>query len=160
MGFGFSVGDLIAGLTFIINAVHALNDAKGAAADYQALTEEVDSLKHALEAIQDLQLEQKLGPTSKQCVAISNSVSRCRRCIDDFLKSIAQYQPWLCTKNPSALVWKANVKKVKWALCKKEDVKKLRSRLERHSSSISMLLLTLQVYASPSFRAVALTQLS
>ena len=146
LGFGFSVGDIITGLTFIKQAIDALHDTKGAASDYQALIEEVDGLKDGLQAIQDLKLDHSLGSTSKQSIAIEQAVSRCQRCIDAFLATIAKYQPWLHTKIPTVLVWKINVKKIKWALCKKEDVRKFRSQLERHSSSINMLLLTLQMY--------------
>ena len=36
--------------------------------------------------------------------------------------------------------------RIRWALCKKEDVARSRARLERHSSPVNMLLITLQLY--------------
>ena len=145
-GFGFSVGDIVAGIKLIKQSIEALQDTKGSSADYQALTQEIDSLKDGLEAIQDLELDQQLGLKSKQSVAIQDAVSRCWRCIDDFLSLIAKYQPWLRARNSSNSIWRANLKKIQWALCKKDDVDRFRAQLERHCSSLNMLLVTLQVY--------------
>ncbi|KAI4194804.1 MAG: hypothetical protein LQ348_002563 [Seirophora lacunosa] len=144
-GFGFSVGDLVLGLKLIKQSIEALEDTKGSSADYQALSLEIDSLKDGLEAVEDLRLDQRLGAKSKACVAVQDAVSRCQRCIDVFLSTITKYQPWLRTVDPSGSAWKANLKKIQWALCKKDDVSRFRAQLERHSSSISMLLVTLQV---------------
>ncbi|KAI4086968.1 MAG: hypothetical protein LQ344_007137 [Seirophora lacunosa] len=147
-GFGFSVGDLVLGLKLIKQSIEALEDTKGSSADYQALSLEIDSLKDGLEAVEDLRLDQRFGPKSKACVAVQDAVSRCQRCIDVFLSTITKYQPWLRTVDPSGSAWKANLKKIQWALCKKDDVSRFRAQLERHSSSISMLLVTLQVSQS------------
>lgn len=144
-GFGFSVGDLVLGLKLIKQSIEALEDTKGSSADYQALSLEVDSLKDGLEAVEDLQLGRRLGPDSKACLTIQDAIERCQRCIDVFLSTIAKYQPWLRANDPPGPAWKANVKKIQWALCKKDDVSRFRAQLERHSSSISMLLVTLQV---------------
>ncbi|KAL8966691.1 MAG: hypothetical protein Q9197_005846 [Variospora fuerteventurae] len=147
-GFGFSVGDLVMGLKLIKQSIEALEDTKGSSADYQALSLEIDSLKNGLEAVEDLRLDERLGPKSKACITVHDAVSRCRHCIDVFLSTITKYQPWLRTVNPSGSAWKANLKKIQWALCKKDDVSRFRAQLERHSSSISMLLVTLQVSQS------------
>ena len=147
VGFGFSVGDFVTGLKLIKESIDALQDAKGSSADFEALGHEIDSLKDGLEAVGDLELDEKFGLKSKQAVAIGQAVSRCWQCLESFLSTIAKYQPWLRTKGPAGLAWKANLKKIQWALCKKDDVSRLRAQLERHSSSISMLLVTLQVYA-------------
>ncbi|KAI4104918.1 MAG: hypothetical protein LQ345_007257 [Seirophora villosa] len=147
-GFGFSVGDLVLGLKLIKQSIEALEDTKGSSADYQALSLEIDSLKDGLEAVEDLRLDQRLGSKSKACVAVQDAVLRCQRCIDVFLSTITKYQPWLRTVDPSGSAWKANLRKIQWALCKKDDVSRFRAQLERHSSSISMLLVTLQVSQS------------
>ncbi|KAL8982166.1 MAG: hypothetical protein Q9177_005356 [Variospora cf. flavescens] len=147
-GFGFSVGDLVMGLKLIKQSIEALEDTKGSSADYQALSLEIDSLKNGLEAVEDLRLNERLGPKSKACITVHDAVSRCQHCIDVFLSTITKYQPWLRTVNPSGPAWKANLKKIQWALCKKDDVSRFRAQLERHSSSISMLLVTLQVSQS------------
>ncbi|KAL8700709.1 MAG: hypothetical protein Q9201_005300 [Fulgogasparrea decipioides] len=135
-GFGFSVGDIVAGLKLIKQSIEALQDTKGSSADFQALSHELDSLKDGLEAVEDLHLDQRFGVKSKQSVAIQEAVSRCWHCINTFLSTISRYQPWLQTKALPGPVWKANLKKIQWALCKKDDVNRLRIQLERHCSSI------------------------
>ncbi|KAL8740270.1 MAG: hypothetical protein Q9190_007005 [Brigantiaea leucoxantha] len=147
-GFGFSVGDVIAGLRLIKQSIEALQDSKGSSADCEALDHEIDSLKDSLEAVDDLHLDERLGASSKQSIAVREAIERCWRCIDQFLSVTAGYRQWLRGKVPSHLAWKANLKKIQWALCKKDDVKKFRAQLERHSSSINMLLVTLQVQQS------------
>ncbi len=144
-GFGFSVGDVVLGLKLIKQSIEAFEDTRGSSADYQALSHEIDSLKDGLEAVEDLRLDDRLGPKSKACIAVRDAVSRCRRCIDVFVASITKFQPWLRPNESCGPAWKANLKKIQWALCKKDDVNRFRSQLERHSSSISMLLVTLQV---------------
>lgn len=148
VGFGFSVSDIVMGLKLIKQSIEALQDTKGSSADFRALTHEIDSLKDGLEAVEDLKLDQQFGLKSKQAAAIRHAVSRCRQCIETFLSTIAKYQPCLRTKAPASATWKANLKKIQWALCKQDDVNRFRAQLERHSSSISMLLVTLQVYAA------------
>ncbi|KAL8928895.1 MAG: hypothetical protein Q9172_000733 [Xanthocarpia lactea] len=147
-GFGFSVGDIVAGLKLIKQSIEAVQDTKGSATDYQALSHEIDSLKDGLEAIEDLRLHQRFGPKSKQGFAVQEAISRCWHCIDTFLSTTAKYQPWLQSDAPQSFSWRANLKKIQWALCKKDDVNRFRAQLERHCSSISMLLVTLQVSQS------------
>ena len=145
VGFGFSVGDLVAGLKVIKDAVEAVKDTKGASADYTALIAEISSLQDGLEAIDDLRLGYRGFP--KQQIAIDRAIEACRKCVDDFATSIAKYQPHL--KNQATGVI-SSYRKIRWALCKKEDVAVFRSRLERHTSSINMLILSLQAYGQAS----------
>ena len=144
-GFGFSVGDIVAGLKLVKQSIEALQDTKGSSGDYQALTREIDSLKDGLEAIEDLDLDQRLGPGSKQGIAVQKAISRCWHCIDNFLSITAKYQPWLQSDAPPSFRWKANLRKIQWALCKQDDISRFRAQLERHCSNISLLLVTLQV---------------
>ena len=137
--FGFSIGDFVGGIQVIITCIEAVHESKGASAHYQALTAELQSLQSGLEAIGDLQLD---WTAQKQHTAIAEAVLRCQRCIEAFVKRIAKYQPWL---QPGLRGWNVNVRKMQWAMCKKEDVLKFKTDLERHSSSINMLLATLQV---------------
>ncbi|KAL8982701.1 MAG: hypothetical protein Q9205_002865 [Flavoplaca limonia] len=147
-GFGFSVGDIVAGLKVIKQSIEAFQDTKGSSATYQALTHEIDSLKDGLEAIEDLSLAQRFGPKSKQSLAVQEAVTRCWHCIDNFLSTTAKFQPWLGPGASPGFHRKASLRKIQWALCKKDDVSHFRAQLERHCSSISMLLVTLQVSQS------------
>jgi hypothetical protein len=52
--FGFSVGDFIAGIKLLKNAVDSLSDARGATVDYSELRKTLDSLDKALDAANQL----------------------------------------------------------------------------------------------------------
>ncbi|MCJ1226930.1 hypothetical protein MMC12_003585 [Toensbergia leucococca] len=137
--FGFSFGDFIACINVLISSINAVQDSKGASVQYHSLTEELRSLEAALSAIHDLHLDQT---AANQYSPIQEAVDRCQVCIESFLNDISKYQPWL---QPGVRGWTANIRKIQWAVCKKEDVARFQQRLERHSSSINMLLMTMQV---------------
>ena len=139
IGFGFSVSDLCMGLKLIEDSIKALDAKKGAAEDYANLLLEVNSLREALQNVEILLSAEGLPPTQK--AALENLSFACQVCIDDFLDSSSKYQPHLGTSSKG---FTSKFRKIKWALCKKEDVASLRAQLGRHTSSISMLLLTFQ----------------
>ena len=139
VGFGFSVGDLFTSLKLIKDSIEAVKDSKGASADYAALITEIDCLRDGFEAIGSLQLDRK--GSEKQKTAINRAIRACQNCIDDFLTSISKYQAHLHT-NTSGLA--SNYRKIKWVLCRKDDVAAFRAQLERHTSTINMLLITFQ----------------
>ena len=141
VGFGFSAGDLVAGLKVIKDSIEAVKDTKGASADYAALITEISSLQDGFEAIEDLQISSRGSP--KQRLAIERAIDACRKCVDDFMTSISKYQPHLSTQATGVI---SSFRKIRWALCKKEDVALFRTKLERHTSSINMLLLSLQAH--------------
>ena len=140
-GFGFSIGDLIAGIKLIKTSIEAVKKAKGASDDFSVLINEVATLEDGLEAIEDLQAEDGFSP--KQGITIERAVAACQESIDDFCTSIAKYQPHL--QNAKATGFQASYRKIKWALCKKEDVANFRTNVARHTSAINMLLVTLQM---------------
>lgn len=139
-GFGFSVGDLLAGIRVFKDSIEAFSDTKGASADFATLVGEISTLQDGLEAIEDLQVERDFS--LKQFGAIDRAISACQKSIDEFLSSIAKYQLHL---RPQASGWQSSYRKVKWALCKKDDVAHFRAQLARHASAINMLLVTFQI---------------
>ncbi len=139
MGFGFSMSDLFAALKIIKDSVEAVNDKKGAAADYASLASEIGSLWDGLEAVEEIRSDPDLS--DKQVAAIKRAVDACYDSLESFLASISDYQPHLATNSSG---FTSNYRKIKWALCKKDDVAKFRAHLGRHISSINMLLITFQ----------------
>ena len=57
VGFGFSIGDLFAGLRVIKDSIEAVHDTKGSPADYASLIKEIVSLQDGLEAVEEIQSE-------------------------------------------------------------------------------------------------------
>ena len=140
VGFGFSIGDLFSGLRLIKDSIEAVNDTKGSSADYASLMNEIVSIEGYLEAIEEIRSNRSL-PAS-QNAALDHAVTACQESIDDFISSISKYQPHL---NVKASGFQAGYRKVKWALCKKDDVARFRAHLTRHASALNMLLTALQV---------------
>ena len=138
-GFGFSVGDLFLGLKFLKESIDAVSDSKGAAADFTTLATEITCLQDGLEAIQELQAN--LPFSIKQTSALDRAVSTCQESIDEFLTSISKYQPHL---KPKTSGLRSNYHKIKWTVCRKDDIAAFRAQLGRHASAITMLLVTFQ----------------
>lgn len=138
-GFGFSVGDLFLGLKLLKDSIDAVNDSKGAAADFTTLATEITSLQDGLEAIEELQ--SNLTFSIKQTSALDRAISSCQESIEEFLTSISKYQPHLQAKTSSL---RSNYRKIKWAVCKKDDITKFKAQLGRNASTITMLLVTFQ----------------
>lgn len=138
-GFGFSVGDLFLALKLIKDSIEAVNDSKGSSADYGALVKEIEGLQDGLDAVEDVQSDAQLS--LKQASALETSIRSCQESVNEFFASIAKYQPHLYA---SASGFQSSLRKIKWSLCKKDDVKRFRAQLGRHASSISMLLISFQ----------------
>ncbi|KAL9137901.1 MAG: hypothetical protein Q9175_000895 [Cornicularia normoerica] len=143
VGFGFSMSDLFAALKIIKDSVEAVNNKKGAVADYANLASEIGSLWDGLEAVEDIRSDPDLS--EKQIAAIRRAVDACYDSVESFLESISDYQPYLGLNSSG---FASNYRKIKWALCRKDDVAKFRGQLGRHISSINMLLITFQTKQS------------
>lgn len=133
------MSDLFAALRIIKDSLEALNDKKGAVADYASLTSEIGSLWDGLESVEELQSDPDLS--EKQIAAIRRAVDATYDSVESFLASISDYQPYLRTSSSG---FTSSYRKIKWALCKKDDVTKFRAQLGRHIASINMLLITFQ----------------
>ncbi|MCJ1435150.1 hypothetical protein MMC27_004520 [Xylographa pallens] len=139
LSFGFSVGDIIAGINLIITGIRSVRAVGGSSAQYQALSTQLESLKAGLTAIDSLRPALTAQAEHK---ALSEATRRCRLCVETFLASIAKYQHWL---QPSKHGWKASLREVQWAFCKRKDIEDFRDQMSQHSSSINMLMNTVQV---------------
>ena len=133
------MSDLFAALKIIKDSCEAVDDKKGAAADYASLTSEIGGLWDGLEAVEEIVSDSDLS--EKQIAAIRRTVDASYDSVESFLESISDYQPHLGTTSSS---FRSNYRKIKWALCKKDDVTKFRAQLGRHISAINMLLITFQ----------------
>ncbi|MCJ1395674.1 hypothetical protein MMC18_008560 [Xylographa bjoerkii] len=137
--FGLSIGDFIAGISLIITCVQSVRDAGGSLAKYVALVSQLESVKAALTAIDALKLELT---AQEKYNAIYEAIKRCHLCVETFVASIAKYQRWL---QPSKQGWKTSLRKIQWAFCKKKDIEEFRDQMAQLTSSINMLMSSLQV---------------
>lgn len=141
--FGFSVGDIIAGIGVIKTSIEAFSDTRGARKDHKQLLDTLTRLLESLEHIQGIEVDPIQD--ARQREDIRRAVGQCQTCIEDFVCSIAKYkiiQPGL-----QPTVWRSRVKtaikKMQWALCKKEDIAKLKSELGLQYINIIAQLATL-----------------
>ncbi|KAF2678413.1 hypothetical protein K458DRAFT_394952 [Lentithecium fluviatile CBS 122367] len=137
--FGVSISDFVTGVKLVKDAIDSLSDTRGARADYAELSRSMGSLERALTAASAAVLD-----TDARRDALQKTVKDCQDCIASFLNDIAKFNALLNPK-ASTLGMSARLRKIQWALCKKEDVMKFRSRVEMHVGALDMLLLTFQV---------------
>lgn len=145
VGLGISVGDFIAGLNFLIDAVHSLSDTYGAQADYEELSRELQSLNSGLDGIRALSLD---STYQTEIAEVNAAVDKCRACVEDFVQRNSKFKSLETTpgKRWSLATLKKCGRGVQWAVWKKDDVAKFRNQVQYHSGAIAMLLARLQVY--------------
>ncbi|KAI4159225.1 MAG: hypothetical protein LQ342_006745 [Letrouitia transgressa] len=135
INFGFSVGDVIAVINVIRTSIRAFNETKGSSTTFQSLIQELHSLEDSLEAVEAVQAESLNG---RRTDAIRRAVKRCHQCINVFVRDIAKYQPWL---RPKSTEIRATAGKIKWALCRNDDIVRFRDQVMHHQSALQTLLL-------------------
>ena len=139
--FGFSVSDFVAGINLVRELIKALEDSAGSSAEYRDLIKELYSLERALLEVKHLELD---DAQHSQGVALRQAATQCQQSIDGFLQKVRKFQPALRTGGSSSS-WRDSLRKIEWALYKKEDVQKFRAQLSGHTTSIKILLMTLQL---------------
>lgn len=142
--FGFSVGDFIAGINILIDAVHGLSETNGARADYEELGRQLKNLRKGIECIEGLNLD---DTQLAQASAVNTALDDCRLCVDSFVKRNGNFksledQPG---KQWSLAALKRQGRQVQWTLWKKADVAKFRAAIQQHSDAIQMLLASIQM---------------
>lgn len=142
-GFGFSVGDFIAGVSLVKKLIRALNDAAGSRAAYRKLIAELLNLDDALTEISKLEP----SPTqTSQKAALQRVATQCQTSIETFLQKNAKFNETLGLQ-PSLprSAWRSNLHKIQWALCKDTAIDELRTEIAAHTATLNVILATIQV---------------
>lgn len=146
-GFGFSVGDVLAGLHVVRKLVRVLNDAAGARAAYWRLIAGLLDLEEALAGVDRLlQQRQEAEGDPAQKMALGRVAGQCRVRIQTFLDKHAKFQDSLGAGvgvRPSS--WRTSWHKIQWALCKDESIDELRTELAAHTTTLNLILSTIQL---------------
>lgn len=140
MAFNISIGDFISTIDLLIKIVGALDQAHGAAPQFQHLTGTLQSLQHALK---------DTDAFDSNPDALSTIIKRTEGSIERFLKKIAKYQPSLQVGG-SKNKWRDAMRKVQWSLCQKDDVSTFQNEISLEVSSIQLHLLGACRYVSTS----------
>ena len=141
--FGFSFSDFVAGIQLVKDVITALNDTVGAKVQYRRLINELLTLERALTEVRGLQVQDS---QASQKIALEQAAFQCQESIEDFLKRSAKFKaPLGVLTTSSKWSWRANLHKIQWALCKENEVDKLRATITGHTSTINILLATIHL---------------
>jgi hypothetical protein len=142
VGFGFSAGDFISAFELVVTVADALRESGASSNEYRTLISQFHTLETALLRVKCLELDDS---QHVEVVALRQAASQCQRTIDAFWEKIKKYQPSLRTGGSGSRV-RDGWMKIKWALCRKEDLVRFKADLMGHTESIEMLLTTVQMY--------------
>lgn len=140
-GFGFSVGDVLAGLHVVRKLIRALDETAGSRVAYRKLVSDLSNLEDALTGVQDLQLQ---PIQAAQKIALDQVVQQCQHSIERFLTKNAKFKDSLGIQ-PSLSHWRSNLHKVQWALCRDSEIEELRTEISAHSTTLTLILSTIQL---------------
>jgi hypothetical protein len=141
VAFGFSCGDFIAAIELVTTVVNALGQSSESSQEYRELVRQLYSLELALLQVKGLHLDES---QHHELVALRQAASQCQQTIDEFWEKIQKYQPHLRSNGSDSRV-KDGWMKIKWAVCKRDDVAKFKADLAGHTESIQLLLATVQM---------------
>jgi hypothetical protein len=117
-----------------------------ASTEYRELLHQLLSLETALIQVKRLEFEEE---QYAEVVALRQAAAQCKRTIDAFWEKVVKYQTCLATDDHgSGDGWRRAMDtwmKIRWAVCKKEDVAKFKADLVAHTESIQLLLITVQM---------------
>ena len=139
--FGFSTGDFVSGINLVREILKALEDSAGSSSEYRGLIKELYALERVLLEVKHLDLEQS---QCTQQIALRQAATQCQETIDLFLQTIRKFQPTLSNDVSSSRL-RGSLRKIQWALCKRDDVDKFRAQISGHAASINILLMTTQL---------------
>lgn len=141
VGFGFSAGDFIAAIDLVATVIDALRESGGSSSEYREVIRQLYSLEKALLQVKRLEVD---PAQNAELIALQQAAAQCQRTIDDFMKKLQKYQPHL-QAGGSNMKLKDKWMKIRWAVCKKEDVARFKADLVGHTESIQLLLTTMQM---------------
>jgi hypothetical protein len=141
VGFGFSVGDFIAAIELVGTVIDALRESGSSSSEYGALISQLYTLKSALLRVKRLELDDS---QHAEKIALRQAASQCQVTIDAFWEKRKKYQPSLGSRGSGSRV-KDGWRKIRWAVCHKEDLLKFKTDLMGHTESIDLLLTTIQM---------------
>jgi hypothetical protein len=142
--FGFSVGDVIAGIGVLRGIFIALSQSKGASKEYLELIKALRSLENALRQVRAIYDEIE---NPNQLSALRQEVSVCEETIDTFTASLDRYHGHLSNTGTKSF-WKDSIQKIRWHFVKSCQLSDFREQLTNHVSSLEVILLSIQISTS------------
>ncbi|KAH8775850.1 hypothetical protein BGZ57DRAFT_953391 [Hyaloscypha finlandica] len=144
-GFRFSAGDFVSALSLVATVIDALRESGESSSEYRALVTQLHTLESALLRVKTLEIDD--SQQRDFVIALQQAAAQCQTTIDSFWQRIRKYQPHLGEGRSGSRV-RDGWMKIKWAMCKRDDLVKFKMDLVGHTESIEMLLTTLQFVAT------------
>jgi Fungal N-terminal domain of STAND proteins len=144
VGFGFSAGDFIAALKLVGTVIDALRDSGESGTAYRELVKELYSLETALIHVKRLDGEEI---PQAEIISLRQAAAQCQSTIDDFWRKVQKYQPHLGF-NQAVTPAKTAYMKIRWAVCRKDDLARFKASLCGHTEAINILLNAIAMCAS------------
>lgn len=142
VGFGFSVSDFAAALELVSTVIDALRENGQAGSEIREILRQLYGLETALIHVKRLDLEDS---QQAELLAVRQAAAQCQRTITDFYDKIQPLQKDAGPFTSTSSCFKARWVRLRWALCKREDVARFKADLAGHTASIQLLLSTLQM---------------
>ena len=131
--FGWSVGDLVQAIQFMVRIGQALKDTGGASDDYQ---ESVDFIHGVEVTLKNLEVVARLSPTGAAIHSIAPQAQRIQQCVRSFMESIEGYETSLGLDRKKGFhrgMWQ----KGKWAIFVSKRCKELQGKIAFVMTSIN-----------------------
>jgi len=142
VNFGFSAVDFFAAIELVATVIDALRESGDAGSEYREIVRQLYSLETALLRVKRLEVD---PAQNSELVSLQQAAAQCQRTIDNFWKKIQKYQPHLGAGGSNSRL-KDGWMKIKWAVCRKEDLARFKADLVGHTESIQLLLTAMQMY--------------
>ena len=136
-GFGFSVGDFVAGIHLISKVIKALEDSRGAASEYQSLIPELLRLQSLSQELQDIKPD---ASNLDHVNAVRGMALTFQKPLAEFLEKIEKYKSSLAKDSHVRNSFQGLHRKAQWAIVMPEEIDKLRSMITMKIATISLLL--------------------
>ncbi|APA05283.1 predicted protein [Sclerotinia sclerotiorum 1980 UF-70] len=141
IGFGFSVGNFIAAIDLVATVIDALRESGNSSSEFREIIRQLDALEDTPRRVKRLELDDR---QRAEGIALQKAASCCQVTIDDFWKKMQKYQPHLQSGGSGSRL-KVGWMEIVWVTCKSDDVMKFKADLAGHTSSIQLLITTIQL---------------
>ena len=132
--FGFSAGDFISAVSFLVKVTKALKDAGGATDEYRSLVAELGLLQRILR-----QLHMRQGPDNIFAPDVKQQTNLTLATLSSFLKTISKFDSKL-GENAHSSWHHGAAKKAQWATMYAKEVEQLRVKVGTHLAELNLLL--------------------
>lgn len=140
-----SVGDIISVCLLAKKIVDALDNSRGAPAEYRGIIAEIRSLETSLLEVEVFLRKHKdnaeLAPLTRQ---VTKLVGACHESVQSFHAHLKKYDSALGAGSSTKMARSIGTK-IRWQLGEKEAIPKFRGQLLAHCNALNMILITANV---------------